>query len=82
MRGFDVDLDGLSDDAARLEAIRDHAQTLGATMAISHHFCPPATYWADIIAPGRASVGRGATPLGAALTALVEFTKVAPTDPP
>ena len=70
----ELDLDTLPNDAARIEAIRAHAHQLGAAMAISARFCPPGTYWADMIAPGHATIAHGATPLAAARAALQQFT--------
>ena len=81
MANLDIDLDALPNDAARIEAIRHHAHTLGATMAISHYFCPPNTYWADIIKPGHATLAYGATPVAAALAALDQFTQADPSKP-
>jgi hypothetical protein len=75
MATFNVDLAALPDDDAQLEAIRHHAHTLGAIMAVSHYFCPAGTYWADIIAPGHATLAQGPTPLAAALTALDQFAE-------
>jgi hypothetical protein len=72
-----LNLDALPNDAARIHAIRHHAHTLGA-IAISNHFCPPNTYWADMIAPGRATLAHAATPLAAALAALNQFTEADP----
>lgn len=72
-----LDLDTLTNDAARIEAIRDHAHTLGATMAISARFCPPGTYWADMIAPGHATIAHADTPLAAARAALQQSTNPA-----
>jgi hypothetical protein len=68
-------LDTLPHDAAKVEAICHYAHAVGAAMAVSGYFCPPGTYWADMIAPGRVSLGRGTTPLAAALDALTRFTE-------
>jgi hypothetical protein len=75
MDPLDAELAALPNDAERVEAIRAYTTKSGAIMAVSHRFCPPGHYWADIIAPGTAVVARGATPLAAALAALRQFTQ-------
>jgi hypothetical protein len=76
--GFlDAELAALPNDAERVQAIRAYAAKTGAIMAVSHRFCPPGLYWADMIAPGRAVVAHGASPLAAALAALHRFTQAA-----
>jgi hypothetical protein len=72
---LEAELAALPNDAERIEAIRAYATKSGAIMAVSHRFCPPGIYWADIIAPGRSVVARGATPIAAALAALHQFTQ-------
>jgi hypothetical protein len=72
---LDADLAALPNDVERVEAIRAYATKTGAIMAVSNRFGPPGIYWADIIAPGRAVVAHGATPLAAAHAALGQFTQ-------
>jgi hypothetical protein len=76
---LDAELANLPSDADRLKAIRAHAHRHGAIIGISHHFCAPGTYWADMIAPGHAAIVRGPTPLAAAHRALTQFTETLPT---
>jgi hypothetical protein len=59
----------------KLEALRAYARERGAIMAVSGHFCPPGTYWADVIAPGYAAVATGPTPLHAARAAISQFQR-------
>jgi hypothetical protein len=70
-----LNLDALPNDTSRIEAIRHYAHGLGAIMAVSGYFGPPNTYWADMIAPGQATLAQGATPLAAALAALEQFNR-------
>jgi hypothetical protein len=62
----------------QLEALRSYAHSRGAIMAISGHFCPTDTYWADIILPGYAILAHGPTPLHAALAAVAQFDHAQP----
>jgi hypothetical protein len=64
-----------SPDATEIEGLRAYALCNGAIMAVSGYFCPPGTYWADIIQPDYGTVATGRTPLDAARAAIRQFDR-------
>jgi hypothetical protein len=76
---LDAELANLPSDAERIEAIRAHAHHHGAIIGISHRFSLPGHYWADMIAPGHATIATARTPFAAAHKALTQFTETLPT---
>lgn len=53
--------------------VTEWARRHGAAMVVSGYFCGQSGYWADIITPGRASIGYGATPDEATLDAAYRY---------
>jgi hypothetical protein len=64
-----------SSQADEVEALRAYAYEHGAIMAVSGHFCPEGTYWADLIRPGYATLATAASPVEAAMAAIAQFER-------
>jgi hypothetical protein len=62
-----------ANDLKQIEALRAYAHSRGAIMAISGHFCPTGTYWADIIRPGYATLATAPSALQAATAAIAQY---------